>query len=251
MTEDDDVVAGRPGGGRPGVDPVDAIIETKRGFGADGAAGGEAEMADEDVGARLRHRHRILTGEHIGRGEHVHGGGSGDQLDLQSVAHAGLLEIGAEDAVDQPDGREVLDAGKAQSLQLAEEFVGDQERVGAVDAGEDRGVADHREHLVRHFDDDVVGVAISHQPGQRAAAGHTVAPGIVDHDQVDAAGLFGLGAEAGAGAAADDGAAGGDLAVQVAQDVLAGKSGHVGKPQEERSSGKFVASAAAKAGSLM
>ena len=38
---------------------------------------------------------------------------AGDQVDLEPVAHAGLLEVRAEDAVDQADGREVLHAGEA------------------------------------------------------------------------------------------------------------------------------------------
>ena len=78
------------------------------------------------------------------------------------------------------------------------------ERVGAVDAGEDRRVADHRQHLDGHLLHDRVGVAVGEQPGGRAAAGHAVAAGVVDDDEVDAAGLLALGREAGAGAAADD-----------------------------------------------
>ena len=42
-------------------------------------------------------------------------------LDLEAVAHAGLFEVGAERAVDQADGREVLHAREAKRLQLAQE----------------------------------------------------------------------------------------------------------------------------------
>ena len=63
---------------------------------------------------------------------------------------------------------------------------------------------DDGQHLAGHVHDDRVGVAVGHQPGQRAAAGHAEAAGVVDDDQVDAAGLGALGREAGAGAGADD-----------------------------------------------
>ena len=76
--------------------------------------------------------------------------------------------------------------------------------IGAVDAGEHRRVLDHRQHLARHLLDDLVGVAVGEQARRRAAPGHAVAAGIVDDDQVDAAGLLALRREAGAGAAADD-----------------------------------------------
>jgi hypothetical protein len=110
----------------------------------------------------------------------------------------------AEHAVDDPDGREVLHPGEAQRLQLVEEDVHDHERVGAVDAGEHGRVPDHRQHLVGHLLHDLVGVAVREQPGERAATGHPVAAGVVDHDEVDATGLLAFGRKAGAGAAADD-----------------------------------------------
>ena len=78
------------------------------------------------------------------------------------------------------------------------------ERVGAVDAGQHRRAPDHRQHLGRHLDHDLVGIAIGEKAGERAAAGHPVAAGVVDHDQVDAARLLALGGKPGAGAAADD-----------------------------------------------
>ena len=64
-------------------------------------------------------------------------------------------------------------------------------------------VPDDRQHLARHVDDDRVGVAVRHQPRERAAAGHAVAARVVDDDQVDAAGLGALGREPGARAGAD------------------------------------------------
>ena len=45
-----------------------------------------------------------------------------DHVDLEPIAHAGLLEIGAEGAVDEADGRKVLHAGEAERLQVVEEL---------------------------------------------------------------------------------------------------------------------------------
>ena len=98
-------------------------------------------MADDDVGACDRHRRGFAFAEHVRRRQHVLVTRLGDHVDLQRVGHSGLFEIGAEDAVDQPDGRKVLHAGKAERLQLVEEEVHVAERVGAVDAGEHRRLA--------------------------------------------------------------------------------------------------------------
>ena len=202
----------------PGVDQRRAVRELERGPGADRAAGGEAEVADHDVGAGLRHRRRVVLAEHVGRGQQVLGAGLGDHVDLEAVAHAGLLEVRPEDAVDQADRREVLHAGEAHRLQLVEEDVHEAERVGAVDAGEHRRAPDHRQHLGRHLDHDRVGVAVGEQAGERAAAGHAVAAGVVDDDEVDAARLLALGREPGAGAAADDRLAARDHAAELLQE---------------------------------
>ena len=107
--------------------------------------------------------------------------------------------------------------GEAHRLELVEEHVHQAERVGAVDAGKHRRVLDHGQHLGRHLDHDLVGVAVGQQPRERAAAGHAVAPGVVDHDEVDAAGLLALGGQAGAGAAADDGLAAGDHGLELVE----------------------------------
>ena len=70
---------------------------------------------------------------------------------------------------------------------------------------------DDRNHLAGHVHHDGVGVAVGHHARERAAARHAKAAGVVDHQQVDAAGFRHLGADAGARAAADDRLAGGDL----------------------------------------
>ena len=93
----------------------------------------------------------------------------------------------------RPTVGEVLHPGEAQHLQLIEEDVHVAEGIGAVDAGEHGRPSYDREHLAGHLQHDRVGVAIGHQPGERTAAGHAVAAGIVDHDQVDAAGFLAFG----------------------------------------------------------
>ena len=117
---------------------------------------------------------------------------------------------------------------KPRSISRCRNCVGDHERVGAVHAGQHRRVLHHRQHLVRHLADDLVGVAVGEQAGERAAPGHAVAARVVDDDQVDAAGLLALGRQAGAGAAADDGLAGGDLGAEAVEQGLAGDAGHAG-----------------------
>lgn len=62
-----------------------------------------------------------------------------------------------------------------------------------------RRVVDHPLHLACHVDDNVIGIAIGQQAGERATAGHAVAPRVVHHDEVDVTGFFALGGQAGAG----------------------------------------------------
>ena len=83
--------------------------------------------------------------------------------------------------------------------------VEDAEWIGAVHAGQNRRPASTTGRISsRHLHDDLVGVAESKQPRQRAASRHAVATGIVYHDQVDAAGLLAFRRQAGSRAAADD-----------------------------------------------
>ena len=94
-------------------------------------------------------------------------------------------------------------------------------------------VLHHRQHLARHVHHDLVGVAVGHQPGERAAPGHAVAAGVVDDDEVDAAGLLALRREPGAGAAADDGLAARDHRAELRQDLGAGDARHRCLPRED------------------
>ncbi len=102
-----------------------------------------------------------------------------------------------------------------------------------------------RQHLARHVDDDRVGVAVGHQPRERAAARHAVAAGVVDDDQVDAAGLGALGREAGARACADHRPAARDRRLQPRERLGAL---HAAPPTKPCS---LATIASAKAGSLM
>ena len=73
------------------------------------------------------------------------------------------------------------------------------ERIGSAHAGENRNVPHNRKHLAGHFDDDLVGVTVRHEPGQGSATGHAKAARIVDHNQVRATGLSALRRDAGPG----------------------------------------------------
>src|SRR6266404_8221830 len=105
-------------------------------------------------------------------------------------------------------------------------MVGDQERVGTVDSGQNRRVADHRKHFAGHLDVDLVGAAVGHEAGERAAPRHPVAAGIVDDDKVDAAGLLAFGGEAGSGAAADDRLSAADHGAELLEYLVAGDAWH-------------------------
>src|SRR5882724_3234092 len=219
VAEHDDVGIHPAGRLRPRVDASHAVLQGERGFRADGAARGEPEVTDHDVRARLGHVRRALLRKDIGGGEEVEDMGGADHLDLEAVAHARLLELGADGAVEKAHGGEVLHPREPQRGQPRQEILGDHEWIGAVDAGEHRRVLDHGQHLARHVEHDVVGIAVGHEAGERAAAGHAVAAGVVDDDEVDAAGLLALGGEARARPAPDDGLAAADHAAEALEDV--------------------------------
>ena len=157
------------------LDPRDAVVERLRALRADRSAGRHAHVRDDQVGAGVGHALRLRRVEHVRRRQQVHLARQADDVDLELVAHAGFLEGLAHVAVEQADRREVLDAGEAERPQLLEEQLRDDERIGAVDAGEHRRLLHDRQHLVGHLLDDLVGVAVGEQPGRAAAPGHAVA----------------------------------------------------------------------------
>ena len=103
----------------------------------------------------------------------------------------------------------------------------------------------------RHLLDDLVGVAIGEQARRRAAPGHAVAAGIVDDDEVDAAGFLAFGREAGAGAAADDRLAACHHVAEFFEDFVARAMARHGEPSARAISRKAATAAAANSGSLM
>ena len=135
----------------------------------------------------------------------------GNPIDFELKPHPGFLEIRPKVAVDQADRGEILDAGEAELLQFAQELVANYKWIGPANAGQHWRVLHRGKHFVRHLLHDLVGVAEGHQAGERTAAGHAVAPGVVDHDEIDSARLFALRADARPRTAADDWQAGGDF----------------------------------------
>ncbi|MHC2653915.1 hypothetical protein ACVMHY_006494 [Bradyrhizobium barranii subsp. barranii] len=197
-----------------------------RGLRADGTPGREAEVTDDDIRARDRHRGGFLLGEDVGRRQQVLLARLGDHVDLERIGHAGLFEIGTEHSVDQADGRKVLHACETERLQLVQEDVHVAERIRAIDASEHWRFGHDGQYFAGHLQHDGVGVAISHQSCERAAAGHAIAAGIVDDDEIDATGFLALGRQAGAGAAADDGLAALCHVSEAFQQFYAFKPGH-------------------------
>ena len=137
-----------------------------------------------------------------------------DHFHFLVIPHSGAFQVGPEVAVYQPHRGEVLNAGKPHVLELAQEQRHVPERVRAADAGQHGRVPHHGKHFGSHFDHDGVGVPIRHQARQRTPAGHAVAPGVVDDDQIGAAGLRKLCRDSRSGAAADNRPAGADLPLQ-------------------------------------
>ena len=85
------------------------------------------------------------------------------EIDLLTIRHASLFEIDPHDAVDQPDGWKILDAGKANGLHVIEEFIENAEGIGAVDASEHGCPPHDRQDLVGHLHDNLIGIAIGQE----------------------------------------------------------------------------------------
>ena len=108
-------------------------------------------MGHDDVGANLDKLAGLLGVEGVGSGEQVQLVGQTDAVDFPGEAHSRLFQAEAKIPIDQADGREVLDPGKAQRTQLGQEDFGNQERIGRADAGQNRSALDGGQDLVRPF----------------------------------------------------------------------------------------------------
>ena len=167
----EDVGVDRPGGVVQRLDALDRLVERDARARADRAACRQAHVRDEHVRAGLGHRARLVRGEDVGRGQQVELARLADHLDLEAVAHAGLLQPGAERAVDEPDGREVLHAGEARARLTSSRKRGIRRNGSVPQTPASTGVVAHdRQHLAGHVHDDRVGVAVGHHPGERPAA---------------------------------------------------------------------------------
>ena len=126
--------------------------------------------------------------------------GFADHVNFQTVTHAGLFQILTEYAVNQTNGREVLNTAETLILQLLQVNVHNAERVGTAYAGENRSFLYHRQNLSTHLNHNLVGIAVGQQACQRSAAGHSVASGVVNNQDVCTAGFTALCGDSGSGA---------------------------------------------------
>ncbi len=94
------------------------------------------------------------------------GMGYGLEVEMIRAAHARLLELSADSAVEEAHGGKVLHPREPQRGQPRQEVLGDHEGVRAVDAGEHRRALDHGQHLPGHVQHDVVGIAVGHEAGE-------------------------------------------------------------------------------------
>jgi hypothetical protein len=104
----------------------------------------------------------------------------------------------------QPRCRDVGDPREARREHLVEQQARVAERVGGADPPQDRRIAHGIEDLAAQLEGHGIAVAVREVTGQRPVTGHPERAGVVDHDQVDAAALGGLGDEPDPGAADDD-----------------------------------------------
>ncbi len=207
MTDYQNVVADGLGGIGDFLHLANGIVQGHGGFRPYVATGGQSHVSDHDVGAGCGHPFGLFDVEYVGRGEQIEVPSRLDQVDFQTVAHAGFLQVGAHLAIEKTYGGKILNASESHVFQLSQKVIPQHEGVGAIHAGEHGSVVHCSQYFAGHFQHDLVGVAVGHQAGERASSSHAVSSGIVDHDEVDAAGLFAFGRYAGAGPAPDNGLA--------------------------------------------
>ncbi len=124
------------------------------------------------------------------RGEQVELTRFADHVHFQAIAHPGLFQVLSEYTVDQADGWKVLDAAESHFFKLFQEMGHQPEWVCSAHPCKYRRIPDDGQYLTSHFDDYCIGVAVRQHPSQRSASSHTIAPRIINDDQIDTANLI-------------------------------------------------------------
>ena len=176
---------------------------------------------NQNVAARLGHVRASSTLKAYGVVRRSSSCAQMDHVHFFGESHLGLFEILAKDAVDQSDRGKVLHAREASPPHFFEKELHHPERIGAADARQHGSLRDDRQHFAGHIHHDGVGITVGHHPRQRAAPAHPKSAGVVDHDQINPAGLFEFCTETGPGPATEDRLASGDFGFQSIEDFLA------------------------------
>ena len=103
---------------------------------------------------------------------------------FKAIAHACFFEVLAENAIDQANRWEVLNAIEALVFKLLKVFFHNAEGVGAANACKHRGILNNRQHFCAHFDHNLVGITIGKQSCQRSATGHAETTRIVNYENI-------------------------------------------------------------------
>src|SRR5688572_25706114 len=111
-------------------------------------------------------------------------------IDLELVTHPGLFKVCTQCSIYKADRRKILYSGKTKLPDLLQKEVADHEWICGADAGQNRSSLDGGEDFVGHFLHDLVRIAVRHEARERTASRHAKPPGIINHNQVDARGLF-------------------------------------------------------------
>ena len=92
-------------------------------------------MSDHNIRARGGHMYCLVFVKHIGRCKQVLLVRELYQLDFLAEAHVRFLKIGSEVAVNEPNGREVLHAGKTNLLDLRSRVLSDGDLFAIISGG--------------------------------------------------------------------------------------------------------------------
>ena len=132
------------------------------------SADGQSEMNADHIRARLDHRLCLLFFKHKRHGKQAEEMRDADSLDLPFEYNALLLERMAERAVDQSDGREIVDTGESSLLNGFQILIQIDGRVGGVQTENHRGIQNRRQKLSRaEGHHQLIAVGITKQAGER------------------------------------------------------------------------------------